>query len=71
MLFWIAKYVIFNIMYIPIVVVFRDMLFSSSISDAVLIGVILAGQIALLIYDRAYEYAQVCVWGKIRGRIMS
>ena len=71
MFFWIAKYVIFNIMYIPIVIVFRDMLFPSSISDAVLIGVVLAGQIALLIYDRAYEYAQVYVWGKIRGRIMS
>ena len=69
--FWIAKYVIFNVMYIPIVFVFRDMLFSRSISGAVLIGVVLAGQIALLIYDRAYEYAQVYIWGKIRGRIMS
>ena len=58
-------------MYIPIVIAFRDMLFSSSISDAVLIGVVAAGQIALLIYDRAYEYVQVYVWGKIRGRIMS
>ena len=69
--FWIAKYVIFNVMYIPIVFVFRDMLLSRSISGAVLIGVVLAGQIALLIYDRAYEYAQVYIWGKIRGRIMS
>ncbi len=69
--FWIAKYVIFNIMYLPIVFLFRDMLFSGSISDAAMAGVAAGGQIALFIYDRAYDYAQAHVWGKLRGRVMS
>ncbi len=69
--FWISKYVIFNIMYIPIVLVFRNLLFTRAISDMVLAGVIAAGQVGLFIYDRAYEYAQVHVWGKMRGRIMN
>ena len=68
--FWVLKYVIFNIMYIPIVFIFRDMLFSRSISGAVMIGVLLGGQIGLFIYDQAYEYVQAHTWGKIRGRVM-
>lgn len=68
--FWVLKYVIFNIMYIPIVFIFRDMLFSRSISGAVMIGVLLGGQIGLFIYDQAYEYVQAHIWGKIRGRVM-
>ena len=69
--FWISKYVVFNVMYIPIVFIFRDMLFSRSISGMVMAGVLIGGQIALFIYDRAYEYVQVHVWGRIRGRVLS
>ena len=69
-IFWISKYVIFNIAYIPAVFLFRDLLFGRAVSDAFLIGVLVGGQIALFIYDRAYEYAQGHVWGKLRGRIM-
>ena len=70
-IFWISKYVIFNIMYIPIVILFRDLLFSRAISDVVMAGVIAGGQIGLFIYDRAYDYVQAHVWGKIRGRFMN
>lgn len=69
-IFWISKYVIFNIIYIPIVLVFRDMLFARAVSDAMLIGVLVGGQLGLFIYDRAYEYVQAHVWGKMRGRVM-
>ncbi len=69
--FWISKYVIFNVMYIPIVLIFRNMLFARSISGLVIAGVIIGGQAALFIYDRAYEYVQTHVWGRIRGRVLS
>ena len=69
-IFWISKYVIFNIVYIPIVFIFRDMLFSRALSDTVMIGVIAGGQIGLFIYDRAYDYVQVHLWGKMRGRFL-
>lgn len=31
----------------------------------------IAGQIGILIYDKAYDYVQVRLWGKMRGRVMS
>ena len=70
MIFWISKYVIFNIVYIPIAIAFRDLLFARAVSDALLIGVIIGGQIGLFVYDKAYEYVQVHIWGKMRGRVM-
>ena len=70
MIFWISKYVVFNIVYIPIVIAFRDLLFARAVSDALLIGVIIGGQIGLFVYDKAYEYVQVHIWGKMRGRVM-
>ena len=69
-IFWVSKYVIFNMVYIPIVLVFRDMLFSQALSPAVTAGVIVGGQIGLFIYDRAYDYVQAHVWRKMRGRVM-
>ena len=66
--FWIAKYVIFNIIYIPIVIFF--LLFAQVISAGIMAGVIVGGQIGLFIYDRAYDYVQVHLWGKIRGRVL-
>lgn len=69
-IFWAAKYVIFNIVFIPIVIFFRDLLFAQAVSTPVILGVIVAGQIALFIYDRAYDYVQVHVWGKMRGRFL-
>ena len=69
-IFWISKYIIFNIVYIPVVLIFRNLLFSMSVSGVVLLGVIAGGQIGLLIYDRAYEYVQGHMWGKMRGRLL-
>ena len=53
MIFLISKYVIFNIVYIPTAIAFRDLLSTRSASDVVLIGVIIGGQIGLFIYDKA------------------
>ena len=69
-IFWIFKYVIFNIVYIPIVILFRDLLFARAVSDVLMAGVLIGGQVGLFIYDKAYEYAQAHMWGKMRGRIM-
>ena len=68
--FWISKYVIFNIIYLPIVFIFRDMLFAQAVSGPIMAGVVIGGQIALFIYDRAYDYVQGHIWNKIRGRIL-
>ena len=69
-LFWAVKYVVFNVMYIPMLVLFDEILLGGKkLSFAMTAGIWLAGQIALFLYDRAYEYVQSHVWTKIRGRM--
>ena len=48
--FLLFKYGIFNLVYIPIVVIFREMLFAKAVSTPILVGVMIAGQIGILIY---------------------
>lgn len=68
--FWASKYVIFNIIYLPVVFLFRDLLFTRSASGMFLAAAAVGGQAVLLIYDRAYEYAQAHIWNRLRGRIL-
>jgi len=57
-------------MYIPMLVLFDEILLGGKkLSFAMTAGIWLAGQIALFLYDRAYEYVQSHVWTKIRGRM--
>lgn len=69
-LFWTAKYLIFNLMYIPGVLGFQKVLFSRVLSAGFLIGILLIGQAGLLVFDWAYEYMQRTIWSKIRGKIL-
>ena len=68
--FWIAKYVIFNIIYIPIVILFRDLLFAQAVVGRIMAGCDRGRADRLVYYDRAYDYVQVHLWGKIRGRVL-
>lgn len=70
-LFRVMKYLIFNLMYIPGVLGFQEVLFSREMSGVVLAVVLVAGQVGLFVYDWAYEYVQRNIWSKIRGKIMS
>ena len=65
-LFWIAKYLIFNILYIAILLGMKNVLLEGNLSVGILAGVLAAGQMGLFIYDRAYEYFQMQIWCKIR-----
>ncbi|MBM6738038.1 hypothetical protein [Faecalicatena fissicatena] len=69
-LFWVIKYLVFNVMYIPAVFLLQGLLFSRELSPAVLAGALAAGQAGLWIYDNAYEYAQAQIWTRLRGRLL-
>lgn len=69
-LFWTAKVLIFNLMYIPGVLGFQKVLFSRKMSAGVLLIVLLIGQVGLFVYDWAYEYMQRNIWSKMRGKIL-
>ena len=69
-LFWAAKYLVFNLMYLPGVLGFPKLLFSRKLSGAGLAFVLLAGQVGLFVFDWAYEYVQRNIWSKIRGKVL-
>lgn len=55
---WIIKYAVFNVLYIPTVLGFQNLLFAKDLGMGWLLVIIAAGQVGLLIYDGAYEYVQ-------------
>jgi hypothetical protein len=70
-LLWGIKYMIFNLLYIPVLLLFQQILFGRQLPSLWLLGIILAGQGGLWVYDRAYGYVQQHIWGKLRGRLLS
>lgn len=68
-LFWVIKYIVFNVMYIPLVLGFQKLLFGKEMSMNMLLIILAAGQIGLFIYDKAYEYVQGNIWNKMRGKL--
>lgn len=68
-LFWIVRYLIFNLVYLPILFLLPSLIFPGGIRGRMLFVFLLAGQAALFVYDRAYEYFQAHVWGGFRRRL--
>lgn len=67
---WIGKYVVFNLIYIPALLFFQELLFVKKVEGILLIVFFLIGQIALFVYDKAYAYFQSVIWGKFRVRLL-
>ena len=68
--FWLGKYVVFNLMYVPILIFFQELLFVKKVGGVLLIVFFLAGQAVLFIYDKAYDYFQGVIWGKLRIKLL-
>ena len=60
-----AKYIVFNIMYVPILFFFPELIIGKEFPKAMLIGMILVGQLGLWIYDKAYEHFMKYIIKKI------
>lgn len=68
-IFWIVKFLTFNIIYIPILFIFPKLLFAGDLSSAFIIGALVIGQVVLVVYDKAYDYFQAVIWSKFRKYI--
>ncbi len=64
------KYIIFNLIYLPAVLFFQELLFGRTLPSWMLAGILIGGQIVLFFYDCAYAYVQREMWGKLRGRFL-
>jgi hypothetical protein len=71
-IFWIIKLIVFNIIYIPILIVSPKLIYQGEIDlKSGLILILLAGgQVAIVIYDKAYNYFQKAIWGKFRRHFL-
>jgi len=67
--FWIIKYAVFNLMYIPMLIFLPALIYPGELNTKLFLLLLLAGQAALLVFDFTYEYFQRLVWGKIRGKL--
>lgn len=68
--FWLGKYAIFNILYIPILLFLPSLVITKRPTVLMLGFVWGIGQIVLWIYDNAHSYFQNVMWGKLRSKIM-
>ena len=64
--FSIFKYVIFNILYIPLILIAPKLVYQGEINIWILVAVIVGGQIGLFLFDKVYCYFQSQIWGKFR-----
>lgn len=63
---WIGKFIVFNVMYMPILFAFPKLLFAGALSTKFLWTAAFAGQAVWVIYDKAYDYFQKYIWSKYR-----
>lgn len=67
--FWICKYVIFNLIYLPVLFLFPKILFVKTPDERLIVIAVVFGQIVLFLYDKAYDYFQADMWGKLRKHL--
>lgn len=67
---WVGKYVVFNVLYVPILFFAPQLLFAGKINGMSAIILLLLGQVVLYIYDMAYRSFQAQVWGRLRGKLL-
>ena len=60
---------IFNIMYLPALFLFPKLLFAGEVSGKLMLVFVLGGQIALYLFDKAYDYFLIRMWGNLRGKL--
>lgn len=68
-IYWLLKYIIFNVIYIPIIILIPKLIYQGTINTGLTIMLIMGGQVALFVLDKAYDYFQIRIWGKIRNHL--
>lgn len=69
MFWWIGKFIIFNLLYLPALFIFPRLIFVDGIQGIWRWIAVAAGQILFLIYDQAYGYFLTVLWEGFRGRL--
>jgi hypothetical protein len=65
-LLWMLKFIVFNILYIPMMIFFPKLIYQGDLTPIIYGVLFLGGQVGLIIYDYTYNYFQLIIWGKMR-----
>ena len=66
LILWAVKFIIFNLLYLPVLIFFPKLIYPGKLSVLLLLGFLAGGQMILVIYDLAYQEFIVKYWSKIR-----
>lgn len=67
---WCGKYVIFNLLYIPALIFVPRLFITKKITGILWVFMLAAGQIGILIFDKAHTYFQIFVWNRLRKYVI-
>ena len=66
---WSCKYIVFNVLYIPVILFFPKLIMTRSIEGNLFLAVLVAGEALVLVFDFAYVAFQKEIWGPVRKRL--
>ena len=64
-----GKLIIVNVMYLPALFLFPKLLFAGKISGMLLLIFVIGGQVALFLFDQAYDYFLIRLWEQVRDKL--
>lgn len=67
-LLWVLKYLIFNLIYIPMLLLFPKLIYAGEIDTRLLLLMFAGGQILVFLYDKGYRYFQGNIWEQFRKK---
>lgn len=67
--FWIARYIIFNLMFLPILFGMPKLIYPGELSPVLMAVLVAGGQAVLFVYDKAYDYFHITIWNKLRKQM--
>lgn len=66
--FWFMKYLVFNVLYIPGLFLFQNLLTGKTTAKSMIGVFFVTGQIVLFVFDKTYEYAMGKIWKENRHK---
>ena len=65
----VVKFLVFNAMYIPILILAPSLVITKAMNPYLLVGLIVAGQVILVVYDRALHYFIGRYWPDMKRKL--
>lgn len=66
---WIGRYIIFNCIFLPVLFFFPALLFGGKTVEIVFWIALVGGEIGLFVFEKAYVYFQIFIWGRFRQKL--